>query len=113
MKNPRAIEFALRNRQGRSRYSLPNTPGLHSGSKVQEFKVQSVLELMLVQSFQKPALSPVEVFNRYPSTSLRGAQDRRSVQNVELVDATGPKLALLYWICRRSDKGRGRGRQSR
>jgi len=79
MKNPRAIEFALRNRQGRSRYSLPNTPGLHSGSKVQEFKVQSVLELMLVPVVPKSALSPVEGFNRCPSTSL-GAQDGRSVQ---------------------------------
>ena len=68
---------------------------------------------MLVPIVPKSGLSPVEGFNRYPSTSLRGAQDRRSVQNVELVDATGPKLALLYWICRRSDKGRGRGRQSR
>jgi len=37
-------------------------------------------------------------------------QPLRSVQNVELEDATWPKLALLYWICRRSDKGRGRGR---
>jgi hypothetical protein len=34
----------------------------------------------------------------------------RFVQDVELGDATWPKLALLYWICRRSDKGRDRGR---
>ena len=34
----------------------------------------------------------------------------RFVQDVELGDATWPKVALLYWICRRSDKGRDRGR---
>jgi hypothetical protein len=34
----------------------------------------------------------------------------RFVQDVEVGDATRPKLALLYWICRRSDKGRDRGR---
>ena len=41
---------------------------------------------------------------------VQNVQPLRSVQNVELGDAAGPKLALLCWICRRSDKGRGRGR---
>jgi hypothetical protein len=30
----------------------------------------------------QPALSPIEGFNRFAPTSLRGAQDKRSVQNV-------------------------------
>jgi hypothetical protein len=34
----------------------------------------------------------------------------RSVQDVNCAGTTRLKLALLYWICRRSDKGRDRGR---
>ena len=45
-----------------------------------------------------------------PVPMVPAVQSLRSVQNVELGDAAGPKFALLYWICRRSDKGRDRGR---
>jgi hypothetical protein len=34
----------------------------------------------------------------------------RFVQDVNCEGTTRLKLALLYWICRRPDKGRGRGR---
>jgi hypothetical protein len=34
----------------------------------------------------------------------------RFVQDVNCAGTTRPKFALLYWICRRSDKGRGRAR---
>ena len=47
-----------------------------------------------------------------PVPIVPAVQSLRSVQNVELGDAVRPKLALLYWICRRSDKGHGRGQQS-
>jgi len=45
-----------------------------------------------------------------PVPMVPAVQSLRSVQNVELGDVTWPKLALLYWICQRSDKGRDRGR---
>jgi hypothetical protein len=45
-----------------------------------------------------------------PVPNVPAVQPLRSVQNVELVDATWAKLELLYWNHRRSDKGRGRGR---
>jgi hypothetical protein len=44
-----------------------------------------------------------------PVPIVPAVQSLRFVQDVELGDATWPKLALLYWICRRSDKGRDRG----
>ena len=45
-----------------------------------------------------------------PVPIVPAVQPLRSVQNVELRDGAGLKLGLLYWICRRSDKGRDRGR---
>ena len=44
--------------------------------------------------------------------SLSWALSKSSVQDVELGDAAGPKLALLYRICRRSHKRHCRGMES-
>src|SRR5712692_5624842 len=43
-----------------------------------------------------------------PVPIVPAVQSLRFVQDVELGDATWPKLALLYWICRGKHNYRGR-----
>jgi hypothetical protein len=45
-----------------------------------------------------------------PVPIVPAVQSLRFVQDVNCAGTTRPKFALLYWICRRSDKGRVRGR---
>ena len=39
-----------------------------------------------------------------------GSKGKMSHHPLTALGQLGPKLALLYWICQRPDKGRGRGR---
>jgi len=67
-------------------------------------------------------LMPVPIVQWFDRLTMAGSIFRSSwatrrrmrfVQDVNCEGTTRLKLALLYWICRRPDKGRGRGQQSR
>jgi hypothetical protein len=121
--------FALEKPAGSESPLLPNSPApLQSKFKVPlaptpqpapRFK-SSIVQRFKVLSLMAPnsssgSIASLCAFRQFKvqGSIVQGSEadghSKPSNRSVELGDATGPKLALLYWICQRSDKRRVRG----